>query len=637
MVELIVNDNLIELPKGTDIKYTKQISEIFDIASVACSFTNSFEFDKTPFNTQAMQFLGISGDGSPVPYNKNTSLLKVNGFDLVSQGWFDVGETTETYKGSIINGMIDFFKAIENKTMGNDIDLHNFNHEKLLATVVASFTNEYYQYIVADYGGKNIFEDGINIDYLTPCFSVKKLWELIFSTFGFNCDYTNLGYLDGLYLTYPKDLFEQHEDELVAELTRNFFKDESRVTVAGVSTIRPEYRHWDATNVIEGTLLENWKYVIGEKNSYRFHLLSEMYVTYRRPKHSNKNENPRITILKNGSELQSIPGNYNSGSPDIGEPRELEFNVSLEKGDVIEVFINAPANIDISGDSYRNYEWRHNHTVLSVYKTDLGTTTLENELKDFSVKDFVKEIIWRTGLTPVYINETNTVIFIKLDSRLDFANAQDYSHCFVKRKGEIYKNDYAQKNIFKLKRDSDSDFSGDGYLYVFNRNIADEKTLAQSKIYAPDRKIVTPFFNFSTNQYKIWNIEIKDNDDVAEITYKGLSGRFFFIRKETSPTGTYKIISEILQDETTVASVPYGVSTNTLFEESVYNYYAEYQKIFTNFRIHTIQLNLTEIDFLGLDLTRPVYFKQENAFYICNKVDFQEGEFSSGEFIKINK
>jgi len=253
MVELIVNDNLIELPKNTNIKYTKQISEIFDIASVACSFTNSFEFDKTPSNSQAMQFLGISGDGSTVPYNKNNSLLKVNGFDLVSKGWFDVGETTETYKGAIINGMIDFFKAIENKTMGNDIDLHNFNHEKLLATVVASFTNEYYQYIVADYGGKNIFENGINIDYLTPCFSVKKLWELIFSTFGFNCDYTNLGYLDGLYLTYPKDLAEQQQDELVAQLTRNFFKDESRVTVAGVSTIRPEYRHWDVSNVIAGS------------------------------------------------------------------------------------------------------------------------------------------------------------------------------------------------------------------------------------------------------------------------------------------------------------------------------------------------------------------------------------------------
>jgi len=386
-------------------------------------------------------------------------------------------------------------------------------------------------------------------------------------------------------------------------------------------------------------LIDNWKYVIGEKSSYHIHLTSEMYATYRRPKHSNKNVNPRITILKNGTELQSINSDYSSGdaSNGIGEPRELEFNVSLEKGDVLEMFINAPANIDLGGDSYRNYEWRHNNSVLSIYKTDLGTTTLENELKDFTVKDFVKEIIWRTGLTPVYDDHTNTVYFIKLDSRLNFATAQDYSHCFVERTGEIYKNDYAQKNIFKLKRDSESDFSGDGYLYVFNRNITDEKTLAQSKIYAPDKKIVTPFFGFSTNQYKIWNIEIKDNENVAEITYKGLSGRFFFIRKETSPVGTYKIISEILQDQTTVSSVPYGVNTNTLFEESVYNYYAEYQKIFTNFRIHTIRLNISEVDFLGLDLTRPVYFKQENAYYVCNKVDFQEGQFSNGEFIKINK
>lgn len=206
MVELIINGNQIELPKGTTIKYSKQISDIFDIAKVSCSFTSSFSFDKTPVNTQAMQQLGINGDSSAIPYQKNTSQLKANGFDLISKGWYLPDNTIDRYSGSIIDGMIDFFKAIENKTMGKDLDLSNFNHEKLLNTVISSFTNNYYKYIIADYGGKNLFESGINIDYLAPCFSVRKLWELIFSTFGFKCDYTNLSYLDGLFLTYPKDV-----------------------------------------------------------------------------------------------------------------------------------------------------------------------------------------------------------------------------------------------------------------------------------------------------------------------------------------------------------------------------------------------------------------------------------------------
>jgi hypothetical protein len=50
-----------------------------------------------------------------------------------------------------------------------------------------------------------------------------------------------------------------------------------------------------------------------------------------------------------------------------------------------------------------------------------------------------------------------------------------------------------------------------------------------------------------------------------------------------------------------------------------------------------MSLLLTESDFIGLDLTKPVYFAKENAYYICNKVTFEEGKESTGEFIKINK
>jgi len=173
-------------------------------------------------------------------------------------------------------------------------------------------------------------------------------------------------------------------------------------------------------------------------------------------------------------------------------------------------------------------------------------------------------------------------------------------------------------------------------LYVYNQNLEDQKTIAQSKIYAPDKKIVTEFIGFNTNQYKIWESEAKDNEGAVEVTYKGLSGRFYFIRKNDL-AGSFKIISEKLEDETIVTSIPVGINTNTLFEEAIFNNYTEYQKIFTNFRIHNIDLAMNIDRFLGMDLTKPIYFRQENAFYICNKVPFEEGKKSTGEFIKINK
>lgn len=634
MVELIINNNKIELPKNTQIKYTKQISDIFDLSVVSCSHTNSFEFDKTPRNTQAMQQAGISGDSSTIPYINNTAVLKSYGFDLISKGWFKLSNTSDKYKGSIVDGMVDFFKAIENKTLGVDLDLSNFEHEKTLENVIDSFSNEYYQYIIADFGGKNIFENGINIDYLAPSFSVRKIWELIFSTFNFNCDYTNLSYLDGLYITYPKDIFEEQTNELIATLVKNPYNTQKRQNIGGKTYPIPQY-FWDSSIIEEGSLVSNWKYIIPETTSYNFDLSIEMYCKYRRRNYYSRSINVWVDVLKNGVVIGTIPSDFKE-SDTTGEERETIFNLFCDAGDIIELSIWCPQYLEFRNRSFYALEFRHNSTNFKISKTDLGETLLQNEFKDFQIKDFFKEIIWRTGLTPVYDFETNTVFFNTLDSRVDFDNAQDFSNCYAGRKDEVYDNGYAQKNIFKLKNNVDTDFTGDGYLYVPNVNLQDQKIIAQSKIYAPDKKIVTEFLGFSTNQYKIWETETKDNDGVIEINYKGLSGRFYFIRKNEI-TGSFKIISETLVAEDTVSLIPVGINTNTLFEEAIFNNYSEYQKIFTNFRVHNIDLVMTVNDFMGADLTKPFYFKQENAYYIANKIPYQEGENSTGEFIKINK
>lgn len=638
MVELIVNNNKIELPSNSNIKYTKQISDIFDLSQVSCSYTNSFEFEKTPANTRAMQQAGISGDGSNIPYQKNIGQLKSNGFDLISNGWFVVSSTEQNYKGSIIDGMIDFFKAIENKTLGLDLDLSGFEHTKDLNTVIDSFTNEYYKYIIADYGGKTMFEDGINIDYLAPCFSVKKMWELIFATFNFNCDYANLSYLEELYLTYPKEIDSDKTIVPIGTMQKNPYVTVQSVQDGDYRYLTNAFKSWDSSFLLEGSLASNnWSYIIPETNSYNFNLEVEMYVKYFRKGYYDRSVDCEVIMYRNGVVIGYLGSSYEEGN--AGQPRFIDVDLGCDAGDVIHIEAKALNRKDFRDKYFQFYQWRHNKTILKVSKTNLGTTRLGNELKDFQIKDFIKEIFWRTGLTPVYDKETNTVNFITLNSRIDFSNAKDLSHAFIERTSEVYVNGYAQKNIFKLKNNNEGDTQGDGYLYVTNKNIDDEKILVNSKIYAPDKKILTQFGSyFSTNQYKIWETEVKDNNGTAEINYKGLSGRFYFIRKENK-SGTIKIISEILDDEENVTSsnIPVGVNTNTLFEEAVFNNYSEYQKIFNNFRIHTISLALNENDFIGLDLKKPVFFKQENAYYICNKISFQNGEKSTGEFIKINK
>jgi len=117
------------------------------------------------------------------------------------------------------------FKAIENKNFGDDVDLSEINHEKNLTTVIDSFTNENYRYIINDYGGKtHLPSDKINVDYLVPSVRVKYLWDKIFSTFGFNYigNVFDTFDFDQLWLTYPKGISQDTEVvfETYAELSR---------------------------------------------------------------------------------------------------------------------------------------------------------------------------------------------------------------------------------------------------------------------------------------------------------------------------------------------------------------------------------------------------------------------------------
>jgi len=641
MDELIINGVSVQLPEKTSIKYTRQISDIFDISQVACSFTSSFSFDKTPNNTEAMQSLGIVGDSSLVPYIKNTASLKSSGFNLIPKGWFTPTETNEKYQGNIIDGMIDFFKAIENKTLGTDLDLSNFEHEKTLSTVVNSYSNQYYKYLIADYGGKIFFDAGINIDYLTPSFSVRKLWELIFSTFKFECDYTYLSsYIDSLFITYPKDVTGTVTEVLIADLSKGFFETillEIRYLGTYSPTIASGFFNWDSSTVTEGSLLDNRRYVIPENGTYTFEMSIEAYVTYKAPNTHDLYSDPAISIFKNGTSFLNDFG-VDYPSDEVGNIRNSSIKVICNKGDIIEVLVWTGRQIIKEGNNFFHnaYSITSNAYSVKIYQTDLGTTTLQNELKDFQIKDFIKEILWRTGLTPVYSSFTNIVSFVPLSKRIDFTQAQDMSNFYKERTREIYQNDYAQKNIFKLKTDLPEDNTGDGYLYVNNSNLSDSKVIVQSRIYPPNKNIVTQFDGFKTDQYKIWDTETKLNeDDSISVTYKGLNGKFYFVRW-AGLVGSYKFTSEKLTGSLTISLVNYALSSNTLFDEAVYNNYQEYQKIFNNFRVHTISLTLTLSDFMGVDLLRPVFFRQEAAYYICNSLNYEDGKLSSGDFIKIN-
>lgn len=633
MVQLEINDTELELTNDTKIKYTMQIADVLNLSVVTSNYTNSFSIPKTPNNTRAFQQLGIIGDTSNIPYDKIPATLSDNGFPVITSGWLSVRETNEFYQVSIIDGIIDFFKAIENKTIGTDLDLSNFEHEKTMANVVGSFTDgEYYRYIVADYNGKNIGQvaetTGINIDYLIPCFRVRKIWELIFSTFDYACDYTNISdFLDGLFITYPKPPQEDEEPELIATANKTNWNSSAFGNWQGMKYV-PSQEFWSST---AGIGWSGWTNVIQETGSFTFTVNIEAYARYYNSFGLDSAQPAIINILVNGNVIASM-------QTDPFAEVILSINYAATQGDVVQVRLSAAA----SNNSLINLQIRHLNSSLSIYSINLGEVSLIESFKDLSIKDFFKEIIWRTALIPILNTQERTMSFLPLSERINFANAVDWSEKYIMRTGETYTQDgYTQKNIFKLKHNNEVDTRGDGYLYVNNRNLPDESTIVASKLYAPEtfNTEFTPYDSAPsriTDTYKVWEREAKTGEaGEIEIDYKGLSNRLYFMR-EVVDVNDWMFVSEYLTEIELTANVPFAINNETLFDELVFKNYAGYDGVLNNFRMHQIELALNAVDILQLDLTKPHYIETEGMYYLVNKVTWENGKTSMAECIRIN-
>lgn len=190
MVQIQYLGQFLDIKENEKVTYTIQVQDLADVSSVASSVTTSFKLPKTKNNYEALKSLSLPGDTSNLPYLKNVCKLYNFGTTLIDNGWLKINNSDEeSFNVNVENGIIDFFKAIEGKTIGNDLDLSDTNHNKDLITVINSFERNDYTYIIADYNGLNTYLKGgvnyINVDYLVPSLNSKYIWDNIFNSIGY--------------------------------------------------------------------------------------------------------------------------------------------------------------------------------------------------------------------------------------------------------------------------------------------------------------------------------------------------------------------------------------------------------------------------------------------------------------------
>ena len=601
-----------------DITYIKVSGDLADITTINSSYSWSMKFPKNPNNTQVLEGLGLVGSGSTSPYRKIYCNLLDNGYPIAIKALLNVKATNvDSYDLFIQEGFIDFQKDITNDTLGEALDLSELDHTRDINTITNSFAlNLPYAYLISDVNGgyKANINNTTNLDpqYMSPFANVGYLWDLIFSTYGWNFTMSPSVRisLNASWMSYPSEIV---------------YDDSNPIQVAALSATNVQGWLLSRSNQViplpSGTLDSDY---ITRIDSKEFRVMADGNYTvsfgstgivYLEDRYGNRRTTRYTNRLYVNGQLVA------SGEvSDAGITRQVQ--VQMHQGDVVSLHA-APFTTD------QDTSVSVDQATLTIGVISQGEVSFTSALIKYKVVDFIKEIMVREALTPFVDVESKTIKFLTLNERLD-AEVVDWSSKYVSRVNETYLyRDYAQKNYFRHKYSSELEDFNDGILNVPNENLDEEVTIYQSKSFSPDENFST--FTDSGDDYPItrlpmFEVEVKDVGGAIDLNYKFIKDRFFFVKSQQSERQIY--IDGNLQNG--YPSVSAGSST---FKNIFFTKYASFGLLSEQAKVHEVELALSLSDIVHLDLSKRYRLDQEAAIYILNRLKWKSGKITTGEFI----
>lgn len=614
----------LDLPVGENISRTLQVNDIATLSNRQSNYTNTYSLTLTAKNIRAMDLLGIVGNDSFVPYQRNECFLYADsGECLIYNGWALITATGKEYKINVYDGNIDLYKAIENRSLA-ELPLSEISHLKNLSNVINSWDPDSpYKYIIADYNGKMLYDtDKINIDYLVPSVHVPYLWDKIFSTYNFTYEGSVFDSFNfqNLWMTFPKGIGSLSPDIEVFNSGVYDFTLGTRRGFVYYNTFTNDANYTSVVNTWNIVFSQATNYKINIDVNFRF----DTAIGLNNPARLMMGRGQYITNLDNVvTPVQVIPFHYDQNMTN-------EFVISVEAGENIFFYVE----LFYSGDT----DLGDTSLDIIVNKSDSQNIDFASAFIDFKTKDFLNEVLTRLSITPYKDKYTNNYRFLTLEELLQDNSVIDWSaekSKFVRNLSERYTfGSYAQKNDFNYKyNDQEGDYNN-GSITIDNVNLDDERTVLNSRIYSPERIKTDELFK-PTNIYKLWDKEVKDN---GAVTYKPLDKRYYFMRFDTHYFDTPKTIgSEVLAVEQSINSAPYESFFKLDFSAILQDYYAPINQILNKAKIVDNEIYLHDKDIEEIDFSKLYWIRELNSYFLLNKVNNYQGKgITKCEMIKVD-
>ena len=616
-VQIIGTDDELDLLDGR-VTYVKQAADIGEITKVNTSYSWGMKFPKTPNNTRILEGLGIAGDTSTAPYRKIYCNILDNGLPIVNKGLLKIrGTEGDEYKAYVQDGIIDFFTDISTDKISDVLDLSALDHENTVANIIASFTGNIYRYVIASYNGPPLANVGtttnLNPFGMVPSINIEYLWDALFDYYGWT--YSGDINLSGLWMTYPNAIG---------------FSDEGNTTLL---TATPKIRTYDTTNDQDTHRLQFDAITLDSEYIYNvFPGQDHTFAFYQAG-------NYRVKFNVEGFFWETWPPRQHNflaivrvNGVNVGE-YSLSDEDTVVVTDII-AYSNTIVQIQIINTTGQGGTMYVTGGSLEIETLGVQTVSFSQALIKYKVADFFKEILTRQALVPFADIDNKNIEFKSLSNRLS-APYIDWSSKYVRRKKEGYVYDsYAKSNYLRHKYDEEGEDYKDGILVVENENLPIEKTIYQSKTYAPEEELQEYLDNGSSyyvNIFKMFSVEVKEDPDTGDLLadYKALKDRFFIFNAETVNRDLY-ILGNLVE------SFPLASVNGNTFDDIVQTEYADINQILNQTRVHEIELALTKWDVATLDLRKRYYFEQEKNYYLLNKLTWKSGDLCTGEFIRLS-
>jgi len=641
---LYINGQLADLEPGQVIAQTRQVNDLNSLDNRQASYTNKFSLPKSANNIKLLDYLTLMGNSSNVPYQKNTcSLYSHTGECFVYNGWAVITDGGDSYDCVVYDGIIDLYKAIDNKTLA-DLDLSSLTHLKNPASVVASWTNEAstYRYIVANYNGDTSVRQiapgyyNINMDYFVPSVNVAWLWHKVFDAFNDHVqptgsifsspDFTNL------WMTFPKGVVRGEEQDIEVFLR-------SGITLQGTPNMdwsRYLIPIGPGTNVntefVDSNVVNDRHLKIKVAGRYRLEFSGEFNINKRvSVKIARNSQNVALANISNTSLLnddQDASGSFEYS-------REMLLNVN----DTLAILL------DQKNGAFDFHDTGNSMQVRLVRMEDYEIDFTE-AFSDLSIRDFLNEVVYRFGLTIFKDKYSNNYRFATLEELLETAPTVNWSRKFVHKVSEDYlTGSYAQQNVFSYTYNDKEATYNDGYIDVLNKSLPESKTLFKSKIYSPELQ-TTPYPFRSIGMYKMWEKEFKEEtrqneqgeeETVLTVSYKPLNKRYYFMYADRD-SNTYAVQSFITGDGATGQGAWYERFTGLSFKDIAQSYYAPITNILGRALVVTAQLYLSDNDVANFNFNTFYYIEQLGGSFLVNKINnYIPGKPVTCELIRVRQ